>query len=150
MGFFLRCTDFCWGLVMQVPEETCMSSRNVRETQGKEGSCLLLKTSSLQHTSKMSTSGTVLTWCMRKICHCVISSLRCHSGPSFFYLGKQTSFQTLQSISLLWLSPFRPKHPNFSTNYSYYKSPSGPTQAAVLGGVLKQNWKHSHQQRIYN
>lgn len=78
---------------------------------------------------------------------CYIITQRCHSG---LFLGKQTSFQTPQSIFLLWLFPFRPKHPNFSTNYSYYKCPSGPTQTAVLGSVLKQNWKHSRYPRIYN
>lgn len=42
-GTFSMCSDFWWDLATKSPTKPCMSPRNLRKTQGEEGSCLLLK-----------------------------------------------------------------------------------------------------------
>lgn len=153
-GIFWRCPDFCWDLAMRVPEETYVSKECEGKFKMKKVAVCSWGQEGMACPKVFAPHVKVvyLKYCaylvyQKVLSLCYIITQRCHSGC---FLGKQTSFETPQSISLLWLFPFRPKHPNFSTNYSYYKSPSGPAQTAVLGGMLKQNWKHSQYQRIYN
>lgn len=155
-GIFLMCSDFFSDLAMKSPTKTYMPPKNLKKIQGKK-----------RQLSAIEERRVVLPQSICSTCQNCLLQVLCLLGTSkrpvtvlyhhsemplrafYFLFLNRLHFRHLNQFPSCGFSPSGQKHPYFSTNYSYYKSPSGPTQTAVLRGMLKPDWKHSQCQRIY-
>lgn len=111
-GTFSMCSDFWWDLAMKSPTKPCMPPRNLRKTQGEEGSCLLLKKRrAVLPESICSTRQNCLLWyCaylvdQKDLSLRNITTQRCHSGIIFFLFLNRLHFRHLNQFSCCGFSP---------------------------------------------